>query len=292
MTPTFLLSPATAMMLALIAPISPGDQPPLPPRATELGSRSQRAVGTATALATIEPTVPAFVNAITVFAYADGIVYHAYTTPGRVTDIMLQPGEVLGSVASGDTARWIIGDTTSGTGDAKRAHVLVKPFSVGLTTNLVITTDRRTYHVLLTSSAASPMAALSWSYPADEMIALKRAEETKAAAAPVASGLDVDTLWFDYVITGDRPAWRPTRAFDDGRQTFIEFPVSLGVGEAPPLFSIGTEGKAELVNYRIRGHFYVVDRLLDVAELRLGTKKQVIVRIARVDPAASRRGRK
>ena len=102
----------------------------------------------------------------------------------------------MGSVASGDTARWTIGDTTSGTGPGKRAHVLVKPFSAGLTTNIVITTDRRTYHVLLSSVPSNAMAAVSWTYPADEMIALRKAEEAGAVAAPVATGLDTESLEF------------------------------------------------------------------------------------------------
>ena len=88
-------------------------------------------------------------------------------------------------------------------------------------------------------------------------------------------------MYFGYQISGDGPSWRPLRAFDDGRQTFIEFPVTIGVDEAPPLFLIGTDGAAELVNYRMRGRFYVVDRIFDVAELRLGTRKQQVVRITR-----------
>ena len=103
----------------------------------------------------------------------------------------------------------------------------------------------------------------------------------------------MDSLHFNYAISGDRPAWRPARAFDDGRQTFIEFPVSIAVGEAPPLFIIGPTGEAELVNYRVRGHFYVVDRIFDVAELRLGTGKQQIVRILRgAEGRASRKGKR
>ena len=48
--------------------------------------------------------------------------------------------------------RWVVGDTTSGAGDAKQVHVVVKPFAPGLKTNLVITTDRRTYHLALEST--------------------------------------------------------------------------------------------------------------------------------------------
>ena len=221
-------------------------------------------------------------NAVQLFPFSDGAIYQVYTAPGAVTDIALQAGETLVAVAAGDTARWVIGDTTSGTGTDKRTHILVKPFATGLATNLVVTTDRRSYHLQLTATSRTAMAALSWTYPADELIALRKAAEQSAAAAPVAEGLAVDNLHFNYAVSGDRPAWRPLRAFDDGRQTLVEFPASIAVGEAPPLFVIGPSGEAELVNYRVRGRFYVIDRIFDVAELRLGTKKPEIVRINRV----------
>src|SRR3546814_10777168 len=90
---------------------------------------------------------------------------------------LLQPSENLVSVAAGDTVRWVIGDTTSGTGADKRTHILVKPFTSGLATNLVVTTDRRSYHLQLTATARTAMAALSWTYPADQLIALRRAAD-------------------------------------------------------------------------------------------------------------------
>lgn len=247
-----------------------------------------RAVATANRLATVEPTPGMFLNARQLFVWAEGSVYHAYTAPGMVTDIALQPGEALIAVAAGDTARWVIGDTTSGSGETKQTHILVKPFAAGLSTNLVITTDRRTYHLRLSSNAGPAMAALSWTYPQDALLALKRQAEVAEAAKPITSGLAVEQLHFDYGISGDKPHWRPIRAFDDGRQTFIEFPPSIANGEAPPLFLIGAEGKAELINYRMQGRYYVVDRIFDVAELRLGTKKQQVVRITR---GAGKRGR-
>lgn len=239
------------------------------------------AIGAANADATVEPRRPDFINGTAVYPFADGTIYRVYTAPERVTDIALQPGENLIAVASGDTVRWVIGDTASGTGAEKRVHVLVKPFSAGLSTNLVITTDRRTYHIALASTGGPAMAALSWSYPQDALLAIRRAQEAAAAAAPVAAGLEIERLDFGYAISGDRPPWRPLRAFDDGRQTFIEFPPSLAVGEAPPLFLVDRKGEAQLVNYRLRGRYYVVDRLFDAAELRLGAKRQQVVRISR-----------
>ena len=254
-------------------------------------SASIRAVTAANRAATLEPNGQGFVNAVQVYPYADGALYHVYTAPERVTDIALQPGETLAAVASGDTVRWVIGDTASGAGDTKQTHILVKPFAAGLATNLVVTTDRRSYHLALTSTKASAMAALSWTYPQDQLLALKHAADAAQAATPVAAGLSLEQLHFNYAVSGAEPPWRPLRAFDDGRQTFIEFPASIAVGEAPPLFLVDAKGVAELVNYRVQGRFYVVDRLFDAAELRLGTRRQDIVRITRVaEEPARRRG--
>jgi type IV secretion system protein VirB9 len=108
------------------------------------------------------------------------------------------------------------------------------------------------------------------------------------APDPVAAAVSVEQLNFNYRIEGDRPEWRPLRAFDDGRQVFIQFPPTLAQGEAPPLFVIGGGGRAQLVNYRLRGRYYVVDRLFGAAELRLGERRQQVVRIVREGSAGGR----
>jgi len=283
-------SPSSPPVATTIAPPSVVP-PPVAPRRHK-PSPAELRVRTANAKATQEPAAPAFVNAVQVYPYGEGVLYRLFAAPERVSDIALQPGEAIVSVAAGDTARWTVGDTTSGSGESRRVHILVKPFAAGLSSNLVITTDRRAYHLQLDSTPATAMAALSWTYPQDEMIAIRRQQASAEAARPVASGLAVERLDFGYAVTGDRPAWRPLRAFDDGRQTFVEFPASVGVGEAPPLFVIGNRGDAQLVNYRMAGRFYVVDRLFDAAELRLGTKKQAVVRIVRLGADRSRRQRR
>jgi len=234
-----------------------------------------------------EPLRSRYLNAVQVYAWVEGGLYQLYAAPGLVSDIALQPGEGLISVAAGDTLRWVIGDTTSGSGTSKRTHILLKPASAGLRTNLVITTDRRVYLVELESTSGPAMAAVAWTYPQDELLALKHMQA--AASAPVAGNVAVESLNFNYAIEGDQPAWRPIRAFDDGRQVFIEFPPSMATGEAPPLFVIGSSGKTELVNYRQRGLYYVVDRLFSAAELRLGEKRQQVVRIVRADLSQRRR---
>ena len=64
-----------------------------------------------------------------------------------------------------------------------------------------------------------------------------------------------------------------------------EFPRGIGQGEMPPLFVVGPEGDtSELVNYRVRGNYMIVDRLFAAAELRFGAgKDQKRVRISRTD---------
>src|SRR3546814_17100398 len=114
------------------------------------------------------------------------------------------------------------------------------------------------------------MSAVAWSYPQGALLALKRQHTAAEAARPVASGIDVEQLRFNYVITGDDPAWRPLRPFDDGRPTFIQSPASIAVGEVPPLLLVGAEGEAEHVHYRLSGRDYEVDRLFNFADLSLG----------------------
>ena len=272
-------------------PVAPSLMVPPSARRSPPPSPAELRVRAANRAATLEPATGGYLNSMQVYPFSEAMIYHVFTAPERVTDIVLQPGETLGAVAAGDTVRWVIGDTTSGGGDTKRTHLLVKPFTAGLSTNLVITTDKRTYHLALTSTDRAAMSALSWTYPQDQLIALKAAAERASAEQPAAVGLQVEQLHFNYAISGDQPVWRPLRAFDDGRQTFIEFPANLGVGEAPPLFLVDSKGTASLVNYRVQGRFYVVDRIFDTAELRLGLKHQDVVRITRVGEADKRRRR-
>ncbi|MFZ2981770.1 MAG: P-type conjugative transfer protein TrbG [Sphingobium sp.] len=230
-------------------------------------------VGRANAAARVEPERTSYFNAIQQYAYTDGALFQIYTAPGQITDIMLQEGEELvgpGPVASGDTVRWIIGDTVSGAGAARRVHILVKPTRADIRTNLIINTNRRTYHLELSATNSTYMAAVSWTYPQDALIALRTAEAERERMAPVASGIDFSSLNFRYRIGGDHPVWRPVRVFDDGRQVFIEFPGDIASGDMPPLFVIGADQAAELVNYRVQGRYMVVDRLFERAELRLG----------------------
>lgn len=282
--------PAPVQVVELPKPLPlPGQMKPVneAQRAPDPADPAAR-VNQANAAARVQPVRDGFINAMQVYPFTVGALYQVYTAVGQITDIALQPGEQLvgsGPVAAGDTVRWIIGDTESGSGATKQIHILVKPTRADLTTNLVINTDRRTYHMELRSTERTYMASVSWQYPQDQLIALRRQNAEAQAAQPVATGVDLANINFRYAVEGDRAPWRPLRAYDDGRQVFIEFPRGIGQGEMPPLFVVGPEGNSsELVNYRVRGNYMIIDRLFAAAELRFGAgSSQKRVRIVRTD---------
>ena len=209
-----------------------------------------------------------FLNATQYFAYEEGALYELHAAAGFLSTIQLQPGEQLVNIAAGDTARWVIGDVASG----DRTIILIKPTRPDLATNLVISTDKRVYLVEATSHDKTAYnAVIAWTYPFEEVSRQIAAIETENEKRDetVVTGVPVDQLDFDYEIDGDKPGWRPVRAFDDGSKTYIEFPEDLGTIEAPPLFLTDDDGSGQLVNYRVKQNYYVVDRLFDRAELRL-----------------------
>lgn len=257
----------------------PGQLQPKPRKGHHVARPPKARVDAANLAALQEPASDSYVNAIQVYPFSEGALYRLYAAPQEVSDIALQPGESLIAISAGDTTRWVVGDTSSGSGASKQVHILAKPFAPNLHTNLVITTDRRSYHLQLESTDRTYMAAISWTYPQDGLVS---ANLTAARSQPAADvGPALDNLHFDYEITGDDAPWKPVRAFDDGTHVYIEFPRTLDRGDAPPLFIRGNDGSTDLVNYRVSGNYYVVDQLFAAAELRLGQDHQKVVRIKR-----------
>ena len=280
--------PLAATPAAPAAVTAPRAQP-LPPLP---GASAVRA---ANAAARSYPHADSYLNATLFYDYEVGRLYQVQTSPRFLTAIMLRPGEKLLAKAAGDTVRWVLGETAQGVGASQQAVVLIKPMRGGLRTNIVLTTDQRTYLIEAASREGTTYtSAVSWTYPVEEMRALAAAQaaaqaeasaaEAKAAAVVVAPALAIDQLHFGYRVAplkGKPPRWQPLRVFDDGAKTYIQFPVNMASTDAPPLFLVGAQGAAELVNYRYLNGYYVVDRLIDVAELRLGETPQTVVRITR-----------
>ncbi|MGO4712171.1 P-type conjugative transfer protein TrbG [Bradyrhizobium sp. 2TAF24] len=251
-----------------------------PTRGGTQASTPTERVENANAAARVQPRREGYYNAIQVYPWSEGALYQVYAAPGQITDIALEPGESLtgaGPIAAGDTARWIIGDTESGSGVTRRVHVLVKPSRPDLTTNLVVTTDRRTYMLELRSGPKPYMPAVAWAYP--QPPAGQRQNGPATPVIPAATARN-----YRYGLTGDDPPWKPITVYDDGRRVYVEFPRGIVQGEMPPIFVIGPDGEAQIVNSRIYQNILIVDRLFGAAELRLGSgDKQQTVRIVRTD---------
>jgi type IV secretion system protein VirB9 len=228
-----------------------------------------------------------YINAVAMYDFVPGQVYHVYTSPDFVTTIALRPGEKLISKIAGDTTRWTIGDTTTGDDSAPSTLVVLKPVRAGLHTNIVLATNQRVYFLDVESRPGNQYQnAISWNYPQEELTSMlaKVGHINQQARETELTGVNIEDLNYAYDIStesGSTPDWMPKEVFDDGKKTYINFPESIGTTEAPPLFIRNGDGEADLVNYRVKGHFYIVDRLFDHAELRVGKDPQTIVVITR-----------
>lgn len=206
--------------------------------------------------------------------------------PLQVCAISLQPGEVVRDVHVGDSVRWKVVPSTSGTAPAEITNVVVKPTDAGLSTNLLLTTDRRIYTIKLVSTQAEWMPVVSFAYADDVQAAwstynLARSRQVEATTLP--TGQDLSKLDFGFRISGDDASWKPLRVYSDGTKTYLQFPASMQSSEAPALVSLANDGSEQLVNYRVTGDRYIVDKVLDRAALISGVgRDQVKVKIARI----------
>lgn len=224
----------------------------------------------------------AFTEATLLYAWEPGAIYELQTSPDFVSTLLLEPGEVLIDIAAADTARWSVSNTLSG----DRALLIVKPSAPKLKTNIVLVTDRRAYLIEAVSAAGEVYTAqAAWTYPAPP------APPPAPEPAPVPEP-PPRQLHEDYVLKAPRkgpPPWMPEKVWDDGRRTYVQFPEDIAASDMPPLFIRTPEG-LELVNYRIDGRRYEVDRIFTEAELRLGRKKPVVVTIQRRPPRKTGEG--
>ena len=259
------------------------------PVAPAAGMTGRRAIVAANLDARAASRSDAFIGGVQVFAWSPGRVFEVWTAPLRVTTLTLGVGETLVSKAAGDTVRWQIGETTSGDGAGQRTHVLLKPLQRGLETNLVLTTNRRVYFIDLKSGDASGFnAAVAWDTGAMDPPAMAPIVEPAEirVSDPVAMPEGPIDARYRIEPQGRRARWTPASVFNDGQRTFIAFDPDLQIDEAPALFVIAADGETQMVNYRQAGGLFIVDRVFDRAELRLGDRRPQTVRIRRLQGAA------
>lgn len=218
------------------------------------------------------------VESKTIYNYIPDAIYLIYGATNHVVDVQLQPGEKpSGPPVAGDTVRWIVGTTVSGTGANAVTHILIKPVHPNIETNFLITTDRHSYRLYAKSSDSFFIPTVGWNYPDESMaeFASVKREQQRLDAQVAGPSMAAADLNFKYKISPDGDyAWTPIRVFDDGTKTYIQMSPGMKHSEAPAFF-IKDGKELYLVNYRVKGDYFVVDRLFDEGELRCG-KKDVV----------------
>lgn len=208
-----------------------------------------------------------------------------------VCDIELQPGEnVQGAPHIGDSVRWKVAPAVSGSAERKVTHLIVKPTEPGLDTNLIVPTDRRTYHLRLVSSSRVYVSSVAFSYPDEQQSEWHQltSNVTSGDGSALSTGdlptVAVNRLNFNYrikVVKG-KPAFRPLRAMDDGYHTYIAMNEELPQGEAPVLIGVSASKEEQMINYRLKGNIYVVDGTVPELALVSGVgRKQQRVELTR-----------
>ena len=203
----------------------------------------------------------------------------AVCAPLHVRDLALQPGEIVNNVNVGDKVRWNVSPGTSGSLAGEITHLIIKPTDAGLISSMTIETNRRTYAVKLVSTEVQWMPLIGFNYPDDtqrQWSAYQQRAAWAAAASTLPSGENIANLDFGFRLSGDDPAWRPLRVYTDGAKTYIQFPRAMAFGAAPALVGLDngrhwfSRRPQQMVNYRLTGDRYIVDSVLDRAELVSG----------------------
>jgi type IV secretion system protein VirB9 len=219
--------------------------------------------------------------------------------PLRLTDIELEPGEQVRNVHISDSVRWSVSGASSGGDKNLVTHVILKPQLPDIAANLLVHTDRRTYSIELVSIAEGQfMPFVGFVYPetpkstkaADAeswqglLAQYKRADDIRSAQTkkvePNARTINPENVYADYtikIIQGKNIPWKPDSVYDSNGKTYISMPDKMQVTEAPIMY-IKQNGREKLVNYRVEGDLYIIDRLFDIGILAVGKDRVAIYR--------------
>lgn len=216
--------------------------------------------------------------------YGSGM-HTVLTTPLHLTAIVLEPGEQIISMDVGARESWSINRTVSGSDAGIVEQVIIKPFSSGMHTNMLISTDRRMYHLTLKSTEKDYMPLVSFIYPqsvfenvqAQRDLLSQKMNHSAIATSAHPEGVDPAALDFAYEIEGDSKI-QPLRVFNDGLKTYIKMPEQVMKGRLPALVVVHSSGmmsddEIAVTNYRIRNDSFVVDGIPDHMRLILGNEK-------------------
>lgn len=221
------------------------------------------------------------VGSAVVYNYNEMNQYKIRAKIGYITDIMLKPGEALQEIVAGDTERWQV----SSANVAGVYHVYIKPLKADITTNLIILSDARSYRLIVTSSNVYDDIVIFDKVPASAKE--KAAAEAAAAKAKVQRAKDtveyhkqskdiMNTRYEFIKIKNVSRSMLPMIVYNTSTKTYISM-SSENNQDLPVLYKQDLNGKLNLVNYRIRNGFMVIDSVMPKIYLAYGENAYAIL---------------
>nr|MBQ6740171.1 TrbG/VirB9 family P-type conjugative transfer protein [Synergistaceae bacterium] len=210
--------------------------------------------------------------------------------PLRMTDVALEPGEEIMGIHAGDTVRWQFSPSQSMKNGMAVAHIVVKPNQPGISTNLLVHTNKRTYNLDFTASdKAEYLRGVAFSYGdsnnlsylfvngnAGSSSSSKKDKKLEDELQETMGDVDFNGLYTQYtILNNSKVDWAPEAVFDDGNKTYLRMPFRFS---ETPAFYISLDRRETMTNFRVKGRYYIVDRLFDKAYLKIGRKRVVLVR--------------
>jgi type IV secretion system protein VirB9 len=279
----------------------PGQLMPVPEKAetnNKVFRTKKAAVQYANQKAIQYPDQNDFFNSMMTYSYMPGAVYTIYTAPLKITDVVLEKGEKLISQAAGDTLRWQIAQTYSGEGKNLEQHILVKPSKPNIENSVILTTNKRTYHLLFKSTSTdSYMVSVKWNYPKAMVKTFSSDYSSDAISGDSPLGdscpaFDISRMKFNYtwkMLQGDKPNWVPQQVFSVGGKTYIKFSSTfMKNNQLMPMLevadSMDKNTYATMTNWRFHCGYIIVDSLITKARLVAGVdsnSSKVIIQITK-----------
>lgn len=211
-------------------------------------------------------------NSTMTFAYSPTQIYKIYCRRGYLTDLAFRKGETIQFVGGGDTAGWAV---SSATVDGV-PHLYIKPVVEVSTTNLIITTDKRSYQLIVHSADwYNPM--VTWTYAAEDRQDMLRNEQKEQALRTTSvNATSVENLDFNYRIKGKNKEYCPEMVFSDGMRVYLKF-AKLPQRQVPIFVQEQGNRMMTLINYHQKDNYYIIETPFEKAQLRVNEHENITI---------------
>ena len=211
-------------------------------------------------------------NSTMTFAYSPTQLYKIYCRRGYLTDLEFRKGETIQFVGGGDTAGWAV---SSATVDGV-PHLYIKPVVEVSTTNLIVTTDKRSYQLIIHSADwYNPM--VTWTYAAEDRQNMLRTQQKEEALRTTSVNVSsVENLDFSYKVKGKNAEYRPEMVFSDGMRVYLKF-KKIPQRQVPIFIQEKENRMMTLINYQQKDDYYIIDAPFDKAQLQVSEHENITI---------------